>query len=157
MGQCSERKKAEGEQNETQGETVKKIDEPIVILDIKNIINKSIPELEAVWGKAEKTETVDGYPCKKSKCKRLFFDNEKYEVIFKKGKADRITIYKRGTYLEMNSGLIQSLGLKKVPPSFSDPSTVVRWNNVDGINEVSFFNNGYDKVDYILIQVTEPE
>jgi len=155
LGQCSDKKKADDEKTEAKQEI--KEEEPIVLVDIQKIVNKSVSEVGTVWGKAEKTETVEGFPCSKSKCKRVFFGNGKYEVIFKNGKADRITIYKRGTYLEMNERLIESLGLTKSLPSVNNPSTVIRWNNLDGLNEVSFFNNGYDKVDYILIQVTEPE
>ena len=84
LGQCSEKKKADDEKTEAKQEV--KEEEPIVIVDIKKIVNKSISEVGTVWGKAEKTETVDGYPCNKSKCKRVFFDNGKYEVIFKNGK-----------------------------------------------------------------------
>ncbi len=77
-------------------------------------------------------------------------------MIFKNGAADRITIYKFGKYLEFNERLIQTLGLSQQRPSFSN-RTVIRWEDVEGFDEISFFNNGYNKVDYILVQLTEPD
>ena len=156
LGQCSDKKKVDQPDSETTRLRLL-AEEPIVIIEIKKIINKSLPEVVAIWGQPEKVESVTGYPCKTSNCKRVVFDKGKYEVIFKNGRADRITIKKRGAYLEMNDRLIQSLGLSKATPSFSNPSTVIKWNDVEGIKEVSFFNNGYDKVDYILIAVTDSE
>ncbi len=120
------------------------------IIEIKKIIGKTLTDVEKVLGKAESTEKVKGYPCKNTNCQRAFFKNGSYEIIFKKSKADRITI-NNVTDLTSNDNAIQALGLPASNPSIKNPNNVIRWNNVDGINEISFFT------DYTLIQVTKPE
>lgn len=58
LGQCSDKKKADDQKTEAKQEI--KEEEPIVLVDIQKIVNKSVSEVGTVWGKAEKTETVEG-------------------------------------------------------------------------------------------------
>lgn len=121
-----------------------------VIIDIGSIVGKSIDEVEKILGKAESTEKVKGYPCKNTNCRRAYFKNGGYEIIFKKSKADRITI--NGVPdLTSNDNAVTALGLVSSNPSFKNPNNVIRWTNREGIKEISFFS------DYILVQATEPD
>ena len=136
----------------TESKTVDPTKEEAVptIGDIKKITGKKLAEVEKVLGKAESKEKVKGYPCKNTDCQRAYFKNSNVEVIFKKSKADRITIHNVPD-LTSNDNAIQALGLPSSKPTFKNPNTVIRWNEVDGMNEISFFT------DYVLIKVTESE
>ncbi|ADB37865.1 hypothetical protein [Spirosoma linguale] len=109
------------------------------ILDVKAFIGKSLKEVEQILGKAERIEKIKGYPCKKSKCEKAFFEKEKYEVIFKKGKVDRISINDTSDFTE-DDNAIQKLGLPASEPSFKNPGNVIRWTSVEGVHEISFFS-----------------
>lgn len=121
---------------------------PEQIVSIKDIAAKSLTEVEEVLGQSEKVEEVKGYPCEYIECQRAYFQNGKYEIIFKKGKANRITIYQVPD-LTSNKNAITSLGLLESDPDFSNPSLVIRWKYTEGIDEISFFP------DYILIDVNK--
>ena len=122
----------------TSTEEVSQQDKPI--LNVRNFIGKSLTEVEQLIGKAEKIEKVKGYPCQKSKCERAFFEKEKYEVIFKKGKVDRITINNTDDFTN-DDNAIEKLGLPASEPSSKNPGNFVRWSSVEGIQEISFFSN----------------
>jgi hypothetical protein len=121
-----------------------------LIIDAKTIVNKTLAEVETVLGKAESKEKVKGFPCENSNCEKALFKSEKYEIIFKEGKADRITINAVANLTGTNKA-IEALGFPYSEPAFMNAKTVVRWNNTEGIKEISFFP------DYILIQVSETE
>ena len=121
-----------------------------IIIDIKKIANKSLSEVEKLLGKVERQESVKGYPCKNSNCNRAYFKSDKYEVIFKNRKADRITINETPNFTASDNA-VQAIGLPLSAPSFANANNVARWNSIDGLHEVSFFT------DYILVQVTQPE
>lgn len=109
------------------------------ILDVKLFVGKSLIEVEQILGKAEKIEKIKGYPCKKSKCEKAFFEKEKYEVIFKKGKVDRISINNTSDFTNDESA-IEKLGLPASEPSFKNSGNVIRWTSIESINEISFFS-----------------
>ena len=121
---------------------------PELILDLKQISGKSLADVEAVLGKAESTEKVKGYPCEQADCQKALFKNGQFEIIFKSGNADRITISNIPN-LTNNDNAIQVLGLPATKPSFKNPNNVIRYNDVENIGEISFFT------DYALIQVTK--
>lgn len=121
-----------------------------LIIDIKSINGKTLLEVEKVLGKAESTEKVKGFPCKNTNCQRAFFKNGDIEIIFKLNKADRITINSVPNLTE-NDNALEALGITASKPSFKNPNNVIRWQDTEIINEISFFT------DYILIQVTKPE
>ncbi len=121
-----------------------------LILDIKSIKGKTLSEVEKIIGKAESTEKVKGYPCKNTNCRRAFFRKGNLEIIFKLNKADRITINSVPN-LTYNDNALEALSLKTSKPTFKNANNVIRWQETEGINEISFFT------DYILIQVSKPE
>ena len=120
-----------------------------LIIDINKIAGKTLVDVEKILGKAESKEKVEGYPCTYTLCQRVYSKNGSYEIIFKKSKADRIKINETPD-LTSSDKAIQALGLPS-KPSFKNPSTVVVWNNVNGINGIRIFTN------YILVQRTKPE
>lgn len=126
------------------------VEEHGVIIKIEDIANKSLPDVEKVLGKSESTEKVKGYPCEKSDCNREIFQSGKYEIIFKQGKADRITI-NQVPNLTGSTDAIETLGLPESEPTFANEGTVVRWENINDIKEISFSH------DFILVQVSAPD
>lgn len=120
------------------------------ILDIKTILDQSPSEIEKKLGKIEKREKIKGYPCEKSNCEKLFFEKGKYEVIFKEGKIDRITINNTED-LSKDENAIVKLGFEKTNPSFFNSGTVVRYSNIEGIYEINF------NTDFIYIIVNKAD
>ena len=120
------------------------------IIDIRLLAGKSLAQVEKVLGKSEVVEKVKGYPCKNTDCQRAYFKKGAYEIIFKKSKADRITI-NNVPDLTRDESAIQALGLPASKPTFKNPNTIIRWNEVGGLYEVGFYT------DYVLVQVTKPE
>ena len=121
-----------------------------LIVNLKSINGKTLSEVEKLLGKAEKTEKIKGYPCKNTNCQKVIFKNGKIEIIFKLNKADRITIYNIPNLTE-NDNALEALGMYASKPFFKNPGTVIRWQDIENINEISFFT------DYVLIQITKPE
>jgi hypothetical protein len=123
------------------------------IINIADISNKSIKEVNKLLGKPNNMSKAkpSGTPCKTNPCDKAYYKDGKFEIIFINKVADWITINDVSS-LPMNEDLITSLGLPKTKPSFSNPSDVIKWTNIKGFEEISFFNNGSDKVDYIYIK-----
>ncbi len=120
------------------------------ILEVKKVLNMSVSELEKVLGKISKKEKVKGYPCENANCERVFFEKEKYEVIFKEGKIDRITINDTPN-LSNDENAITKLGLPKTNPSFMNLGTVVGYSFIEGIYEINFNTNFI----YIIVNPTK--
>ena len=122
------------------------------LIDITGIAGKTLTVVEKKLGKPDNIEKdrPSGTPCINGGCNRAFFQSGHYEVLFINGKADWITINNMLAF-DLNSGSIKLIGLPKSLPSFRS-SSVLRWTNIKGIKEISFFNNGSDKIDYIYIK-----
>lgn len=129
-------------------------DEIEKVININDIANKSIGEVNKILGAPTDKEKVapSGTPCKKNPCDKLYYQNGKYEIVFINNVADWITI-NNVSNLPLNESVIYSIGLPASKPSFSNPSTVIRWTAINNIKEISFFNNGSNKVNYIYIKV----
>lgn len=121
-----------------------------LIINIKSINQKTLAEVEKVLGKAEDKEKVKGYPCERSNCQRAYFKEGDYEIIFKGNKADRITIYSVPNLTGKDNAIL-ALGLPDSKPTFRNTNNVLRYNNIAGITEISFFPN------YVLIQISKPD
>ena len=125
------------------------------ILKISDLIGKDLQEVETILGKADKIDKVSPSrtPCKENPCDKGVFQSGKYEIVFINNKADWITINQVSSY-DLNENAIGLLGLPESNPSFSNPSSVLRWEDIEGIKEVSFFNNGSGKIDYIYVKAS---
>lgn len=123
------------------------------VVNIADIANKPIKVVNEILGKPGSMDKAKPSitPCKTNPCDKAFYQDSKFEIIFINKVADWITINKVSN-IPMTEEAITSLGLPKTKPSFSDPSNVIRWTNIKGIKEISFFNNGSNKVDYIYIK-----
>ncbi len=123
------------------------------VVNVSAIAGKSPEEVEAILGKAESTEKASpgGTPCKENPCDKSFYQAEKFEVIFINGKADWITVNNLSDH-ELNENNIALLGLSPSTPAFSNPN-IIRWENDDGIKQVSFLSNGAGKIDYADVKV----
>ncbi len=121
-----------------------------IILDVKPLLNKSAEEVKSILGSIDRRETHTGYPCEDSSCEKVFYNDEKYEILFKNGKVDRLTINSTPN-LSDDKDAILTLGFDRVKPSFQNAGTVVRYNDVDGIHEINF---NYDFI-YIVVNPTD--
>ena len=134
--------------NKTEIATTEKEDKKTLILDLPKIADKSVKEVETILGKAEKTEKVKGYPCEKTNCQRSFYNGDKIEIIFKEGRANRITVNGIPDFTSDDDAL-ENFGLQIEEPTFKNPTNVIRWENIQNLAEISCFT------DYVLIQVTK--
>jgi hypothetical protein len=124
------------------------------IINIKDIAGKQLSDVAKVLGTAEKTEKVQPSrtPCKQIPCDKVFFQNGKFEVVFINNLADWITINNTSDN-ELDENAIELLGLTKTAPTFQNIMHVIRWENIEGFKEISFFNDGSGKIKYIYIKV----
>jgi hypothetical protein len=124
-----------------------------VLLPVSEIAGKSSAEVEAVLGPASSEETTQnsgkGYP------KRAYRDGT-VEVVFVDELADWITFFP-GDHLQFDVEVLRALGLPEAKPAFYNPNTVIRWEMVAGLREISVFPGQGDNVDYVYILVrTKP-
>jgi uncharacterized protein YcfL len=122
------------------------------IIDVKTIIGKTESEIEKILGKAENSEKVSpsNTPCKDIPCEKKFYQKNKFEIVFIDGKSDWITINNISNF-DFNSENITLLGLSSTVPSFENTISI-KWNDIENINDVTFFNNGENKIEYIYIK-----
>jgi len=127
------------------------------VVNLPGIAGKTMAEVEAVLGKAESTEKANpsGTPCKENPCDKAFYQSGKFEILFINGKSDWITINNLSDH-ELSENNIELLGLPRSAPAFNNPAITIRWEAVEGIKTISFFNNGSGKIDYVNIKVTTP-
>lgn len=126
-----------------------------IVLDLKKIAGKNKTEVDKVLGKSEKVETfsASSTPCKNIPCEKVYYQKDKYEIVFINGKADWITINDLSQY-DLKEENIEILGLPLTDPDFKNPQNVITWKNIENINEVSIFNDGSGKISYAYIKVS---
>lgn len=123
------------------------------LIKINDIVGKTLKQTEKLLGKATNIDKArpSGTPCKTNGgCDKAQFQAGKYEILFINGKADWITINELFGF-DLDESSIQLLGLPKSAPNVNSAS-LIRWVNVKGIKEITFFKNGSDKIDYIYIK-----
>jgi hypothetical protein len=114
-----------------------------VILNIPKIAGKSKADVEKEIGGANScVQTKYGEQC--------FFEKADTEIVFIDGKADWITVNKMSTVPYSKEGLA-ALGLPVAEPVFNSAS-IMRWENLEGILEVSLLSQG-KSVNYAYIKV----
>lgn len=109
----------------------------------------------AVLGAPDGIEMVrpSNTPCQDQPCQKAIYQGGKYEIVFINGVADWITINNTLAY-RLDAAVVEYLGLPKITPTFSNPKVVIRWENIAGLQEVSAFNNGSDRVAYFYVKCT---
>jgi preprotein translocase subunit SecG len=123
------------------------------IIDIRSIVNKTPEEVVSILGEAEKSEKVkpSGTACVSTSCDEKTFQSGKYEIVFINNKADWVTINLDSTQ-ELKENSIKLIGLPETKPSLNNKSILTRWENIENIKEISFFDNGSGKIEYIYIK-----
>lgn len=124
-----------------------------LIISIKSLIGKNKIEIEKILGKAERTEKVkpSRTPCLESPCDKSYYESDKFEIVFINNKADWITINKVSNIDNAKDNIIL-LGLAESEPSYQGTDNTLRWKNIENIKEITFFDNGSGKIDYIYIK-----
>ncbi|MFV5697436.1 hypothetical protein ACM55H_03620 [Flavobacterium sp. ZT3R17] len=128
-----------------------------IIIDVSSIIGKNKTEIEKILGKPDNVEMIrpSNTPCVNVPCEKVNYQSDKFEIVFINDKSDWITINKVSEF-EINNENIELLGLELSEPSIYNHGNVTRWNNIENIKEISIFDNGSGKMDYIYIKsITE--
>ena len=113
------------------------------IVDIPKIAGADKPEVEKFLGQATSCETIKyGLKC--------YFTVGETEIVFIDGKADWITINQMQT-TPYSPQALTALGLKNQKPTFSSDD-VIRWEDIQGIREISIFPAG-KKIFYVYIKM----
>ena len=114
-----------------------------IILNVPKIAGKSEVEVEKEIGRANScVQTKYGEQC--------FYEKADTEIMFIDGKADWITINKMNG-LPYSKESLAALGLPVAEPVFNSAS-IMRWDNLAGILEVSLLSQG-KSVGYAYIKV----
>ncbi|KRB55688.1 hypothetical protein [Flavobacterium sp. Root186] len=125
-----------------------------IVVNLKQIAGKKKTEVDKVLGKPDRVEPFSerSTPCKNIPCEKAYYQKDKYEIIFINEKADWITINNLSEY-DLNEDNIEIFGLPVTTPEFSNPQDLIRWKDIDGINEINIFNDGSGKISYAYIKV----
>lgn len=120
------------------------------LLDIRAIAAHAEVETHPHLGKPTDTKSVKingkNYP----KCS---YKDGAVEIVYINGKADWITItLKNGTFDKTALGII---GLPIADPTFSSQN-VLRWENYEGIRDLSLFSKPDGTIDYFYIKTLTP-
>lgn len=114
-----------------------------IILNVPKIAGKSKTEVEKEIGRANScVQTKYGEQC--------FYEKADTQIVFIDGQADWITIGKMNG-LSYGKESLAALGLPVAEPIFNSPS-IMRWDNLAGILEVSLLSQG-KSVSYAYIKV----
>ncbi|WP_020586341.1 zinc ribbon domain-containing protein [Desulfobacter curvatus] len=112
------------------------------VFDVLSVTGKSKNEVASIIGSPKScSSTKYGEKCVYSKAE--------VEIVFINQKADWITVNQLNA-VPYGEGALEFIGLPKSTPSFSN-SNVMRWQNKNGLLEVSIFPAG-GKVDYAYIK-----
>lgn len=120
------------------------------ILPIKQVAGLSRKQVEQVLGRGAFASNWKDSRAGCVACPKYTYKGDSVEVIYIKGKADRITLNGLANY-DFAYGVVQGLGLSPKEPVFFD-GNVMRWYDYEGLKEIMAFNNGGGKVDYMLIK-----
>lgn len=120
------------------------------LLDIRGIAAHAELETHPHLGKPTDTGSVKingkNYP-------KFTYKDGSVEIVYINGKADWITItLKNGTFNKTALGII---GLPIADPTFSSPN-VLRWENYEGIRDLSLFSKPDGTIDYFYIKTITP-
>ena len=130
------------------------------IVNVLAIANKTIEEVNTVLGKPDTIIQINpiikvnpvGTPNVSIPATQVFYKNKNIEVVFIDNLADWINI-KNISNLQMSEYMITALGLPQTNPRLFDPTSHISWEEVNGINEISFFSVDSSMVDNIYIRV----
>ena len=120
-----------------------------VILNVKNILGKSMKDVEGVLGKPESLDEfvspMGGNVLKQS---AAIYNDNKFEIMYKDDKANLIFIY-NSPDLTHDDNALQRLGLKNRKPTSTTPNHYTSWENVEGIALINCFK------DHVFIKLND--
>ena len=117
-----------------------------VILDVKNILAKSMKEVNNILGEPESSEEFFSPSGKSLNESEAIYNGNKFEIRFKDDKANIIFIYDTPD-LTNDDKALEKLGLKNQKPTSITPNNYTSWENIEGIALINCFK------DYIFIKL----
>lgn len=124
-----------------------------VKIELQKIAGHSQKEVEAILGKGTFESSVKDSRanCKNDDCPKIKYGD--VEIVYINQKADWINIDNLSEY-DYSPNALQLLGLDETnySPKFQN-GTVTRYKGIENINELSIFENGKGKIDYIYVKV----
>ena len=117
-----------------------------VILDVKNILGKSMNAVNQILGEPESIEEFVSPLGKRIVESEATYNGKKFEIRFKDDKANIIFIH-RTPDLTNDDKALEKLGLKNRKPTSVIPNNYTSWENVEGISLINCFEN------YIFIKL----
>jgi len=117
-----------------------------VILDVKNILGKSMKAVNQILGEPESMEKFVSPLGKKIVESEAIYNGNKFEIRFKDDKANIIFIHDTPD-LTNDDKALEKLGLKNRKPTSITPNNYTSWENVEGIALINCFE------DYIFIKL----
>lgn len=114
-----------------------------LVIDVLSVAGKTKSEVVSILGSPKSCSPIK-YG---DRCEYLKFETE---IVFINNKADWITIHQLDA-VPYREDALASIGLQQSPPSFSN-SNVMRWQNKNGLLEISLFPTGDNYVEYVYIK-----
>lgn len=111
-----------------------------VILDVKNILGKSMKAVNNILGEPESSEEFFSTTGKSLNESEAIYNGNKFEIRFKYDKASIIFIYDTPD-LTLDDNALEKLGLKNQKPTSITPNNYTSWENVEGISLINCFKN----------------
>lgn len=134
------------------------------VLNITSIANKPIDLVNGILGKPDSVVKINitlkvnpvGVGNITANADKAYYKKNNIEIFFINGVADWIEI-KTVPRLTMDEYLITSLGLPQTNPHLFDPSSLITWDNIPGIENVEFQSKDSNLLDNIYIRVNPHE
>ena len=111
-----------------------------VILDVKNILGKSMKAVNNILGEPDSSEKFSSPTGKIINESEAIYNGNKFQIGFKDDKANMIFIYDTPD-LTNDDNALQNLGLKNLKPTSIIPNNYTSWENVEGISLINCFKN----------------
>ena len=120
-------------------------------LNIGEIARKSPQEVAKVLGNPTSEEIIQ-YKGVALPKKLYRYGGVDIRIVFVEDVADWITIYGKGQ-IPYGQAALASFGLSTLPPTFSDPNTIMRWNDKFGLKAIRLLPGSNETVSYAYILV----
>ena len=123
--------------------------EPVVspmLLEVMPLAGKSEDEVAALLGPPSACKDIH-------RARLCTYGPHDDEVLFKRGKADMITVQAMDA-VAFNAEALDALGLARVAPDHAD-AHAIRWESIPGLVEVAVFPDAGGSVDFAYVKVGE--
>ena len=125
---------------------------PVTVeIDLSEVAFRSELEVEAILGKGKLDSYFRDVNVNCEKCPKMIYREDKVEIIYINGIADRIKINKLSDFDFKDRVILGLLGLKDYIPATSEDDDVKRWDNYQKYAQIAAFSKK-GKIEYILIK-----